>query len=388
MSFKSALQRDLDRFYQMLNSEDYNIRVVTKGALTQARAKLNAWAFKRLNEVVVETFYGEASYYIWHQFRLLAVDGTRLMLPNHSSIREEFGEHNFGPNADSKRSMAIGSTLYDVLNHITIDSELAPYSSSESDLLLKHMEKMQKGDLLLLDRGYPSFWLLFLLQAKGIEFCVRLKDNWWLSVKDFVESSDNERIVAFSLPKKDREKLKDYPAYWEQKLSFRLIKVELENGEIEVLCTSLTDTQQYPIHEFEELYHYRWNQEEAYKLLKSRAELEKFSGKTAKAVYQDFHAKIFMLSMCASFSHPIEDKVRAECEAENTRRYTQKINKTHAVATLRDLLIAMFLKGKFQKALAAFDDLVYKTKEIIRPGRSNPRNHRHKNKHHMNYKPL
>ena len=56
--------------------------------------------------------------------KLLAVDGTRLMLPNHKTVREEFGEHHFGPKADSKRSMPIGSMLYDVLNHLTIDAIL------------------------------------------------------------------------------------------------------------------------------------------------------------------------------------------------------------------------------------------------------------------------
>jgi hypothetical protein len=52
-------------------------------------------------------------------------------------------------------------------------------------------------------------------------------------------------------------------------LTCRLIKIELENGDKEVLCTSLTDAQTYPYEEFEQLYHYRWNEEEAYKLLKA-----------------------------------------------------------------------------------------------------------------------
>lgn len=388
MSFKTALQRDLDRFYKLLYDEQYSIRAVTKGALSQARAKLNPWAFKRLNEVAVKSFYNDAEYYTWYGFRLLAVDGTRLMLPNHPSVKQEFGEHSFGPKADSKRSMAIGSMLYDVLNQLTIDAEIAPYSGSERDLLMQHLDKIEVGDLLLLDRGYPCFWLLFLLKAKGIEFCVRLKGNWWTSVKNFMESDDMERIVDFSLPTKDRAKLTDYPDYWDKKISFRLIKVILENGETEVLCTSLLDTEQYVIEEFSGLYHYRWNEEEAYKLLKARADLEAFSGKTAWAVKQDFHAKIFMLTMCAAFSHPIEEKVRQEYKADQNRTHDQKINKTHALASLSDLLIPMFLKRKFYQALNAFDDLVYKTREIIRPKRSNPRKHRPKNQRYMNYKPI
>lgn len=388
LKFKSSLQRDLDRFYKEVMKSDFNIREVTKGAFTQARAKLNPWAFKRLNEVAVNSFYEGAAYIVWHEMRLLAVDGTRLVLPNHPSVVEEFGVHQFGPKADSPRSLALGSLLYDALNLVTIDSQIAPYASSERDLLLEHLEYVKPGDLLLLDRGYPSFWLLFLLKAKGIEFCVRLKEDWWLKVKDFTESSEKERIVTFALPKKDRSKLKDFPHMLDQEITCRLIKVELENGETEVLCTSLEDSATYLHEDFEELYHYRWNEEEAYKLLKSRIELEGFSGKTAKAVKQDFHAKVFLMTLCAAYAHPIEEKVIAEYQADKERKHDQKINRTNALATTMDMLVPAFIHKKYKEALDAFDLLVWNTREIIRPGRSNPRNKRQKKPYSMNYKPL
>lgn len=264
MTFKTSLQRDLDRFYQALSNRDFNIREVTKGALTQARANLNPWAFRRLNEVAVNSFYNEASYYTWYGMKLLDV-------------------------------------------------------SSERNLLMFHLKKVNKGEMLLLDRGYPYFWALFLLMGKGIEFCVRLKDNWWLDVQDFTNSDEQERIVKFKLPKKDRQKLNEYPYMLDTEISGRLIKVVLENGDVEVLCTSSLDTEKYDINEFRELYHYRWNAEEAYKLLKSRFELEAFSGKTAKAVKQDFHAKVFLMTMCDAYEHPIEEKVIKEYKADKNR---------------------------------------------------------------------
>ena len=155
-----------------------------------------------------------------------------------------------------------------------------------------------------------------------------------------------------------------------------------------MLCTSLLDAGKYDREEFGRLYHYRWNEEEAYKLLKSRVELEAFSGKTATAVKQDFHAKVFMMTMCAAYAHPIEEKVLAEYKADKDRKHQQKINRTNALATVMDMAIPMFLKRKFQESLDAFDDVVYKTRELVRPGRSKPRPKRPKKQHHMNYKPL
>jgi hypothetical protein len=388
MRFKSAIQRDLDCFFKELQSEDFNIRTVTKSAFTKARAKLNPWGFKRLNEVAINTFYEQAPYHKWHDRRVLAVDGSRLMLPNHPTIIEEFGQQEFGPKADSKRSIAIGSVLYDCLNYLCLDSDLAPFDGSERDLLLNHLQHIEAGDLLLLDRGYPCFWLLFLLKAKKIDFCVRLKDNWWLEVNEFQQSTETERIVEFSLPKKDKDKLSEYPDFQNTTIKCRLVKVILENGQTETLCTSLMDQVEFKHEVFKELYGYRWNEEEGYKLLKSRIEVERFSGKTALSVKQDFHSKILLMTLTAAFAHPIEEKVRAEFKADDHRKHNQKINRTNALAIMRENSISLFLKEIIEKAIASFDKIVYRTREIIREGRSFPRKHKPKKRYSPNYKPL
>jgi hypothetical protein len=385
---KSSLQRELDSFYKEATNSEFNIRTVTKGSFTKARAKLKHEAFIELNDNVNQTFYNEAPYLVWNQMRLLSVDGTRLVLPNHNSVLEEFGEHSFGPNADSKRSLAMASFLYDSLNLITLDAQIAPYSSSERALLYQHLEKVKAGDLILLDRGYPSISLLFLLMAKRIEFCIRMKEDWWLSVKEFMESGEKERIVSYKLPKKDREQLKDYPEMIDKEIKCRLVCVELENGEKEVLCTSLTDINKYPHEEFSELYHHRWGIEENYKMFKARAEVEKFSGKTALAIKQDFFAKVFMMSLSAVLAFPIEERIKKEYEEAKKLKHPQKINRTSALSMVMSISVGLFLKKLVKKAIAAFDSIVNRTKEIVRPGRKNERKKRPKKLYYMNYKPL
>lgn len=381
-----SLQRDLDIFYKEVTSGEFNIRHVTKGAFSKARAKLKPEAFIELNDNVVTTFYTQAPYLGWHNMRLLASDGTRLVLPNHPSIKEEFGEHGFGPNADSKKTLATASFLYDPINLITLDAQIAPYTSSERDLLYRHLEKVEEGDLLLLDRGYPSILLMFLILSKGADFCMRMKEDWWLSVKDFMDSGDKERIVSFELPKKDRKILKHYPELSTQ-ITARLICVALETGEKEVLCTSLTDMEKYTHDDFVELYHYRWNIEEGYKLFKARVEVENFSGKTAKAVKQDFHAKVFMMSLCAVLAFPIEEKVKKEYK-EGENKHQKKINRTAALSATCSITVALFIKRAVTKAIEAFDNIVSQTTEIVRPGRKEERKHKPKKQYHMNYKRL
>lgn len=386
MNFRTTIQKELDSFFKMVEGSEFSIRKVTKSAFTQARSKMDPLLFKRLNKVASDTFYAQAKHSLWHNLRVLAVDGSRISLPNHPSIKEEFGEHGFGPKADANQSLGLISMLYDVLNLITLDSSIGKYVDSERDHLVNHLDRMQKGDLLLLDRGYPCFWLLFLLKAKGIEFCVRLKDDWWKQVNQFLKEAEMEKVVSFELPKKDREKLKEYPEYQNSRVLVRLIKVKLPNGEIEILCSSLTNQNEFKIEEFQELYHLRWREEEGYKLLKCRAELENWSGKTATAVKQDFYAKVFITTLLAAYKHPIEEKVKEEYKQTTERKYSQKINSTFALSALREALFGIFIKRKINQVLDFFDKIITQTREIIRPNRTNPRPKKPKRHYYTSYK--
>jgi hypothetical protein len=51
-------------------------------------------------------------------------------------------------------------------------------------------------------------------------------------------------------------------------------------------------------------------------------------------------------------------------------------------------VIPMFVKKQFDSALNAFDTIIYKTREIIRPGRKVPRPKTTKRPYSMNYKPI
>jgi hypothetical protein len=53
-----------------------------------------------------------------------------------------------------------------------------------------------------------------------------------------------------------------------------------------------------------------------------------------------------------------------------------------------EIAVGIFIKKDFKNALISFDELMMKTCEIIRPGRTNPRNHKTKKVYCMNKKKL
>lgn len=76
-------------------------------------------------------------------------------------------------------------------------------------------------------------------------------------------------------------------------LTLRLIRVEIDSDESEVLITTFTDSNIFSQDVFGELYHKRWLFEEGYKIITCRLQLEKITGKTVLSVYKDIHAKVF-----------------------------------------------------------------------------------------------
>jgi hypothetical protein len=387
MLLRTSYQRELNRFCKLLVKGDYNIRQVTAGALTQARSKLNPYAFTRLRDIAVETFYEEASYTKWQGYRLLAVDGTVLNLPYSKSIVEEFGYEDYIEKSSGLKSMARSSLLYDVMNHVTIDAQISGYKTSEKVLLEKHLKFLKKGDLLLADRGYAYSSIIYWLSGINVDFCFRFHDYKLKAVKEFIKSNDQDteielRLDAVSLKTMDLPK--NTPP-----MRVRLIKVLLENDTVEILGTYLLDIDKHPREIFKELYHKRWGVEEAFKMLKSRINLEDFSGKTARSIYQDFHAKVLMMSMCAVMSHPIEQKVREEYNAaKRGNKYNQQLNRTDALAETRSNLLPILINKQRQKVIDAMDAIILASRTIIRPGRSNKRLKKGNKRKPLNYKRL
>lgn len=361
--------------------------MVTKGALTQARAKLKYDGFIELSNSSVELFYEDAPYLAWDKHRVLACDGSTLQLPNSKSIEDEFGASQFGPKADAKRSLARISLIYDVFNLLTLNSKIAPFKTHETTLLKEQLAEttFKENDLLLLDRGYPSIGLLYELQQRKLDFCVRLKDNWWNEVNQLLQAGDTDKIITFTLPKKNAELQAKFNTSCNT-VSTRLVVIELENGTKEIRCTSLTDDS-YTLEDLKWLYHKRWNIEEAYKLFKQRANIESFSGKTALSVKQDFYAAIFMMNMCAIMSFPIEQKVREQSK-QNTTQHPRQINRTNALAMMNESIVGVFIRKKIKNFLKTLDHILHKTLEIIRPNRKEPKNHKIKKPKSMNYKIL
>jgi len=380
---KRALQDELDEFCKLQTGEAVAVRVVTKSAFSQARQKLDYAAFVELNGEQVAYFYDQFTPRTWRGFRLVAIDGSTSELPRTPEILAHFGA--WQPAQGDPCPVARVSQMFDALNGVTLDALIAPKAVGERALAAQHLVHLQAGDLILVDRGYPAFWLFAQIRVQNAHFCARMKLSGWQVVERFVAAGLTEQIVTIQpCPVAQAEcRARQLPT---TPLMVRLIRVELDTGEIEVLMTSLVDRQQYPVFIFKDLYHLRWPVEEDYKALKCRIEVENWSGKSVLAVYQDFHAKVFTRNLTAILAQPAQTVVQQESQG---KKYTYQVNMTNAYSKMKDLVVVLLQRTHILPLLQRLWSLLIQTIEPIRPGRSYPRKKRVKPKRFpMAYKPI
>jgi hypothetical protein len=343
---RGSYQKELDRFFHILSRRETPERVVTKAALAKARIKLKYQAFVELNHRLVGFFESHFARKTWHGFRLLATDGSTARLPHTDNIRKHFGSlksHRGRPSP-----MARLSQLFDPLNKITVDAIISPRHIGERQLAANHFLHLMPKDLVLLDRGYPAWWLFALILSMKAQFCARIANRWKI-IKSFLDSGQKECIIFLPMPTTSAKYARQM-ALDTSPLSLRLIRIDVGDKPL-VLITSLTDTKAYPRHMFSDLYHCRWPVEEDYKAIKCRIELENFSGKSALSVYQDFHAKVLMKNIVSIFALPVNQQLIADKKPD--QKYDYQVNLTHALATAKDLMPLLFQRSKKRSASSA-----------------------------------
>ena len=382
---KGSYQDELDNFFKVLNHMEVAERVVTKGAISKARIKLNYQAFIELNAKMASHYYSYFSTISWHGFNLLAVDGSTLRVPDEDEIVEHFGVWDVDKGKPCPKARI--SQMFDVLNRITVDAIIRPKAEGERELASFHFLRLMPNDLILLDRGYPAFWLFKLVESMDANFCARVSYKKWKVIRKFYRSGNTEQIVKICPTPLSVSKCTEL-GIDKDPIKVRLIRVELDTGESEILITSLTDKNKYSQSIFYSLYHHRWPVEEDYKTMKCRMEMENFSGKSVLSVYQDFHAKVFSKNLTAIIANTTKEEIKKLSER---RKYQYQINFTQVLSKMKHTIVLLFTRSveKVKFIVTKLQNIFSQTVEQVRPGRKYERNHKVKLKNfHMAYKPI
>jgi hypothetical protein len=368
---RTGVKIELDRFFKFLCHNKESIISYSPSAFSQARNKLHEDAFIYIKNKHLDYFQKKATLKAyWRNYRVVAIDGSSLNLPKDPALIKYFGI-----TKNQNKEISTGakiSVAYDVCNNLILDALIDKVDASEQSLAIEHMHKLNaQTDLLVFDRGYPGIAFVLKLMDQGFKFCFRLSSSW---KEAYQLLEDNNHDIDWTLRKGRRYRISNGKEQYltEDLFGLRLVKIILPNGQVEVLLTNLSDRNTFDIDSLKELYKMRWSVEECYKRLKQVGQIEYFTGRTVRAVKQDFNARIVMLNMASMIeSQCVEPEIANKlAQGKSKRKHKVQVNRTQIWAKMKDFLYEIFWDRNRHSSIKKMLSLMYNCFDIIREGRS------------------
>lgn len=343
-----------------------NQHIFTKSAFVQARKKISPEVFTYLIHKLTDEFYTDNSNVVrlLEGFRVLSVDGSRITLPITKELEGLYGKTM--NQTETSIVQARASVLYDLANNMAIEGILSNIGVGERTLALRHLEHCKKGDLIIYDRGYPSYDFIHEHYERNIAFLIRAKADFSNVTTAFLQSGKTSQTVEIYPGKNTDMKGRAYDK--NTPLKVRLVRIELPAGEVELLITSLTDSKKHKHSIFKELYFRRWKIETYYDELKNKLKIEYFSGYSNQSILQDFYAAIFVSNVQSLIVAELSE------ERKENNKYSYKVNTALSYGFMKDRILTLFFnKGDMEQTVKELKDLFRSHLIPIRPERSLPR---------------
>ena len=375
-----SLQNRLNEFILRLEEA---AEPVTASAFSQARQKLRHSAFIELNERgVVEPFYRDGDYARERGLRVLAIDSTRLRLPESDEIVAHFGRHQFSTRGElSAMPMAVLTVLHDVLSGIGHAAALGAASADEKQMGFALLEKTRPGDVVLYDAGFPSYRLIGEHFQRGVDFVLASGLNGFDVARRMLrhEIREDDVLVAITPQAKQAsliEHLGLARSYTVRCIRMPLLAPDRQRRRAKrrpvreemILVSSLVDRSLYPGAWIRSLYAKRWGVETAFYRLKEHLEVEQFTGMTTEAVYQDVYASLLLVSLEAVLSLEVEQQWSEAGQAD------RQVNRQVSYHAIREQVVAVMLSPEPSEGIVEELMRLFGMKPMpVRERRHNPR---------------
>lgn len=230
-----------------------------RSALCVARQRLGVEPVRRLFERTVRPLAeADTPGAFYHPWRLVAVDGTLLDVPDTPENDRYFGRPTSGNRGDGAFPQVRKLSLTEVGTHVEFACCTAPYRTGEKTMFSELSRYLLPGMLLLWDRGFFSYGLWKDVVSRGVHLLVRLSKG--MILKPIKRLSDGSYLAKIYRNSYDRAKDR-------HGILVRVIKYTLNDPqrvghqEEHTLLTDLLDETKYPACELIPGYHWRWEHE-------------------------------------------------------------------------------------------------------------------------------
>lgn len=348
----------LDAFWDECATHDVPLPTgepVSASAFCQARGKLSSDVLRRVlheaSRKMEATFRGPSR---WNGRRVFAVDGCKVNLQRSPELDFSFGRPDGG-----HVPQATVSALVNVASGIPNDIVIDRYGACERQMLIDHLAVLRPGDVLVLDRGYPSHEILRILLDSGIDFLVRVPTTNTFEAIDTFRASGGSDYRVIIPPAED-------PRHGAHPIELRAVRLKNPSGEESFYLTSLRRAH-VSRKQIAELYRLRWQAEELFKLEKSPYfDQRQFHARSELGVRQEILAQAIYVVIARFLQAASARHVGVSYRALSVKS---------AVLALADYLTRLCLKDpeRAVHVLPRLMERIARTRDRPRPGRSCPR---------------
>ena len=310
---------------------------VAASAFCNARAKLDEQVFKLLQVQILQQAKPDPGK-LWQGHRLLAVDGSKLNVPR-QLIRADYKV----PSDNAHYPQGTVSCLYELKSKIPIDFDLANHAD-ERKMALSHLNALSETDVVVYDRGYYSYEMLYEHNQRQIHPILRLKINACSQVEAFANSDEIDTVVHMTPGQDKRASIRQkHPGLEFPTLAMRLVKYEA-GGTGYILGTTLLDQKKYPIENLSAVYHSRWGVEELYKISKQLMKVEQFHAHSERGVKQELFAHFVLITLTRLFANHSESGFNSHRAANDNAGHAVKANFKNCLRTVARQIEALLLQ--------------------------------------------
>jgi len=230
------------------------------GAYCRARAKLPAQVIEDVTTQVGDGCEQRVpAAWLWKGRHVKLVDGTTVSMPDTVENQAAYPQPNSqqeGLGFPIARMVVLLSLATAMVNGMA----MGPYAgkeTGESALLRELLGRLGKGDILLADRYYCSYFMIALLQELGIDFVVRLHQRREADFRRGQRLGEGDHVVTWLRP--DRPDWMDEAMYERMPASIRVrelhVQVQQPGFRVEslIVVTTLIDAKESTKAEIAEL---------------------------------------------------------------------------------------------------------------------------------------
>ena len=200
----------------------------------------------------------------WRGRRVLSLDGTTLDVQDTPANWDRFG----GPGTSSAAGDVLAGgfpqmrvvALAECGTRALIAARVASYATSEKALTIELLPLLGKGMLVLADRNFPGYDLWSQAAATGADLLWRVGSAFELPVRTVLADGTYLSELA---PPRDQRRAGAKPITV-RVVEYHLIAADGSPTETFALITNMLDPQAAPAAELAELYHSRWQIENAF----------------------------------------------------------------------------------------------------------------------------